>query len=52
MTEEIILKYEIGEEKSIQIFGSDFVDNYMDVLKIEIDNKVEEIKDFYTIKRP
>ena len=50
MVEEIILKYKIGEQKSIQIFGSEFVENYMDTLKIEVDNNIEDITDFYTIK--
>ena len=50
MSEGIILQYKIGEEKSIQIFGSEFVENYMDILKIQIDDNIEDITDFYTIK--
>ena len=51
MTEEIVLKYHIGEGKeSIQILGNDFVDNYMDTLKIKVDNNIENITDYYYIK--
>ena len=46
MSEGIILKYKIGKEKSIHIFGSEFVENYMDILKIEIDDNIEDITDF------
>ena len=39
MSEELILKYKLEDKKeSVQIFGSDFVDNYMDTLKIKVDN--------------
>ena len=51
MAEELILKYKLEDKKeSVQIFGSDFVDNYMDALKIKVDNNIEDITDFYEIK--
>ena len=49
MPEEIIIKYKINNSK-IKLFGKKFVDNNKNNCKIEINNVVEELKEFHEIE--
>ena len=48
---EIIIKYKIGKEDKIRIFGDKFVENNKDNFKMIINNNSCELSSFYNIKK-
>ena len=50
ITNEFIIKYKIGKEDKIRIFGDDFVKNNKDSFKMIINDKNYELDSFFKIK--
>jgi len=48
--DEIIMKYKIGKENKIRIFGDTFVKNNKDNFKMIINDDIYELNSFYNIK--
>ena len=50
MKEELIIKYQIKDEKKIKLFGKEFVGNNKNICKIIINNKEIPLSEYYIIE--